>query len=276
MAALAAQKNRPRQGIRSLETGVRLYQTLHDLRRPASLTELAKLSRMPPAKVHRYCVSLIRTGLMQLDGRGLYGVGPYGLQLSAPGTEVEQTIAIASAALRQLVQETKETCFLSRWGQRGPVIIKVEDAPKPISIRPTTEGDLPLTNSATGRVFAAFMEKDRLARLAELEFESLQRNEKMSRLMLQARVRTFERHLSETRKRGIARTTGERYPGLVSFSVPIFDVNGHVMMAFTSFGMAKTFPSGWDSPVARALHARAVSLTQRVGGHWPASVAKRE
>jgi DNA-binding IclR family transcriptional regulator len=275
MTAIAADKNRGQQGIQSLETGVRLYQTLHGLRRPASLTELAMLSRMPPAKVHRYCVSLIRTGLMQRDGRGLYGVGPYGLQLSAPGTEVDQAISFASTMLSQLVQETKETCFLSRWGQRGPVIIKVEDAPKPISIRPTTKGDLPLTNSSTGRVFAAFMEKERLERLVELEFESLRRDEKLSRETLQARRQAFERRLTETRKRVLARTTGERYPSVVSFSAPIFDSNGHVILAFTSFGMATMFPSAWDSPVARALHARAISLTRRIGGSWPAPTTDR-
>jgi DNA-binding IclR family transcriptional regulator len=276
MASLATHKSRNQQGIRSLENGVRLYQALHSLRRPASLTELAKLSRMSPAKVHRYCVSLIRTGLMQLDGRGLYGVGPYGLQLSAPDIAIEHAIAFSVSALHELVRETGETCFLSRWGQRGPVIIKVEDAPKPISIRPTTEGDLPLTNSATGRVFAAYMDKEKLARLTELEFESQRRNEKVAQSEVAVRKRAFERHLSETRKRCIARTTGERYLGLVSFSVPIFDRNGHVILALTSFGMATTFPSAWDSNVARALRSCAMSLTQRIGGLWPGPASNRQ
>src|SRR5688572_19236724 len=132
------------QGIRSLEVGIRVFRHIHELRRPATLTEIASLSRMAPAKAHRYCVSLIRSGLLRPDGRGLYSVGSLGFALGRADDDLEHARALATAALLELVARIGETVFVSCWGQTGPMILKVEDAPKPIAIRPTTKGDLPL------------------------------------------------------------------------------------------------------------------------------------
>jgi DNA-binding IclR family transcriptional regulator len=253
------------QGIRSLEAGIGVFRQVHELRRPATLTEIARLARMEPAKAHRYCVSLIRTGLLQQDGRGLYSVGSLGFALGRADSGLETARAIAVAALKDLVSQTGETVFVSCWGQTGPVILKVEDAPKPIAIRPTTKGDLPLTNSATGRVFAAFMDADEVRRLAktELAASGIPVRERA------ARLREFGEHLVDVRRRGLARTTGERYPGLISFSAPIFDHKGHVAFALTSFGLLVSFPSSWNADVPVALRNCAARLTERIGGHRP-------
>ena len=256
-----------RQGINSLETGVRLFQELHRLGRPATLSELGKLSRMSPAKVHRYCVSLIRTGLMQQDARGLYGVGPYGFQFGHRQTDLELARQIAFAALPPLVRVINETAFVSGWGQNGPIILKVEDAAKPISIRPNWRGDLPLWNSATGRAFAAFLPAERLEKLIGAEFAEQRRTQKLSAAEITRRRRDFDRHISDTRKHSIARTTGERYPGLISFAAPIFDHEGSVILALTSFGLAaSSYSPAWDGIVPRALKQYAAELTARIGG----------
>lgn len=250
------------QGIRSLETGIRVFQEVHRLRRPATLTEIAKLSRMEPAKAHRYCVSLIRTGLLQQDGRGLYAVGPFGFTLSRQETDLDNARTLAVAALPGLVAKTGETVFVTSWGQTGPVIVKVEDAPKPIAIRPTTTGDLPLLNSSAGRVFAAYMDDARRDRLIETALDLA----KVPTRERGRQRRDFLAHLDDVRKRGLARTTGERYPGLGSFSAPIFDHNGRVVLALTSFGLSATFPSAWNAALPRALHDCAMKLTKRIGG----------
>lgn len=257
------------QGIRSLETGIRVFRQVHELRRPATLTEIARLARMEPAKAHRYCVSLVRTGLLQQNGRGLYSVGSLGLALGRADSNLENARALAIAAIQDLVSQTRETMFVSCWGQTGPVILKVEDAPKPIAIRPTTKGDLPLLNSATGRVFAAYMDPDDVRQLAEAELAA-------SGVPVRERPvrhREFGRHLDDVRRRGLARTTGERYPGLISFSAPIFDDRGRVALALTSFGLSGSFSSSWSAAVPNALRDGAARLTQRIGGHKPQSQA---
>jgi len=48
--------------------------------------------------------------------------------------------------------------------------------------------------------------------------------------------------VTEVRRRGIARSLGERDPGLNSFSAPTFGADGGVNLAVTAFGLAVNFP----------------------------------
>jgi DNA-binding IclR family transcriptional regulator len=259
-----------RQGIQSLEIGIRLFQDVHRLGRTVTLNELAKLSGMPPSKTHRYCVSLIRSGLLQQDGRGLYGIGPYGFRLSHTDAERDHARTLGKSCLAELVRKINETVFLSEWGQVGPTLVSVADAPKPISIRPAAQGDLPLHNSATGRVYAAYLEPERLNTLLDAELERFRRDNKVSVADIAARKRALLRHLPEVRRRRLARSMGERNPGFNSFAAPIFDRQGRVVLSLTAFGPASTFPQAWDALVPCALHACAAELTKRIGGKPPA------
>jgi len=72
--------------------------------------------------------------------------------------------------------------------------------------------------------------------------------------------------VTEVRRRGIARSLGERDPGLNSFSAPTFGADGGVNLAVTAFGLAVNFPGAWDSGAAKALRDCAAELTRRIGG----------
>jgi DNA-binding IclR family transcriptional regulator len=254
------------RGIQSLEIGIGVFQEVHRLGRPVTLNELAKLSNMLPSKAHRYCVSLIRTGLLRRDGRGRYGVGSLGFQLGDVEASIEHARTLAIDALPQLAHALGEAVFVSAWGDTGPRILRVADADKPISIRPNTKYDLPLHNSATGRLFAAYLQPQRLEVLLGQELEALRRRDKLSAGKIASLRRLLNSQLADVRRRGLARTTGERYAGLNSFAVPVFDHNGRVLLSLTSFGLAQTFPSAWDGAVPRKLRALAEDLTAQIGG----------
>ena len=57
------------QGVQSVEVGARLLKAIGAASAPLMLKELAAAARMPPAKAHRYLVSLARCGLGL--GRGI-------------------------------------------------------------------------------------------------------------------------------------------------------------------------------------------------------------
>ena len=65
------------QGVQSVEVGLRLFKVLAAASAPLMLKDLAAAARMPPAKAHRYLVSLSRAGLVeQNSATGLYDLGP--------------------------------------------------------------------------------------------------------------------------------------------------------------------------------------------------------
>jgi DNA-binding IclR family transcriptional regulator len=265
-----AKRKAPQQGIQSLEIGIRLFQAVHQLRRSATLTELSGRLDMHPAKLHRYCVSLIRTGLLEQDGRGRYGPGPYLFRLGNADAALEHARALAIAALPKLVRQVRETAFLSVWGQSGPTILKVEDTMQPISIRPTTQRDLPLTNTATGRLYSAFLDQDKIDPPLTAELAALGREHRWTLGEAKRQRTIFVSHAHEARTRLLARTTGERHPNLVSFAAPIFDAEARMILAVTVFGLAATCSSSWTGPVATGLTRFAAELTTRIGGRPPA------
>jgi DNA-binding IclR family transcriptional regulator len=226
------------QGIQSLEIGIRVFRTLQRFGRPVPLRELAATSGLHPAKLHRYLVSLVRTGLVSQDGAKRY---------RAAG----DARALAAEVMPSLCRSISETVFLAGWGTAGPVILQVEEPPRPISVRPTTTGDLPVCTSATGRAFAAYLPAERVKALVAAELRPRKRA-------------AYLRELTEVRRRGVARSLGERYPGLNSFSAPIFDANGEVILALTAFGLASTFPGTWDSPAPNILKAAAAGISRRL------------
>jgi DNA-binding IclR family transcriptional regulator len=229
--------------IQSLETGVGVFKAVHTLGRPAGLREIAALVRMHPSKLHRYLATLVMTGLVEQHVDRRYAAGPYARSLANGAAGVAQARAAAEQALPALARELGQTVLVSIWGRTGPSIVAIEEAPAPVTVRPAVTGDLPLTSSSAGRVFAAFMPAERIGPLVKAELKGKGA----------AAAAAYERQLREVRRRRLARAVGERYPGITAISAPVLGADGHVLLTVTAFGMRETFPASWDGPVAKAL-----------------------
>ena len=69
-------KPRKSQGIQKVETGLQVAFLLAGSPGPMALGELARRCRMAPSNMHRYLVSLCRTGLVeQVGSDGRYDLG---------------------------------------------------------------------------------------------------------------------------------------------------------------------------------------------------------
>jgi DNA-binding IclR family transcriptional regulator len=258
-----------RQGIQSLEIGIEVFRRLHEAGRPMRLGEMAEATGMHPSKAHRYIVSLVRSGLVQQDARGLYSLGPLAMQLCQSQAWYAQALEFGAQALRSLAPEIGETVFLSAWGQSGPRILRVEEASKAISVRPRTTGELPLWNSSPGRLFAAHMPIARLAPLLDREFAQLAIEHRWSAVEAERRRKDYKALLDDVRRQGLAWTKSERFPGINSVAAPVFEARGEVLFTLTAFGMEGSFPLDLAGAAAKAIHHMAVTVTQQVGGQAP-------
>ncbi len=263
------------QGIQSLEIGISIFRLLHEAGRALRLGEVAEAAGMSPGKAHRYLVSLVRTGLIQRDGRGLYALGPLAMQLGQSQAWYAGALEIAGAALPGIAAKLGQTAFLAAWGQKGPRILRVEEAPGPVSLRPRTSGDLPLYNSSPGRLFAAYM-PDRTDRLLDREFAALAAEHRWSSAELQRRRDAYRLLLDEVRQHGLASTASERFPGINSLAAPVFDVQAKVLFTVTVFGIDANFPLDLDGPAAALLKDTVGQVTRRVGGKCPRTLLQGE
>jgi DNA-binding IclR family transcriptional regulator len=244
-----------RLGISSLETGLRLARVLAEEAWPLPLKDVAARAHMPPAKAHRYLVSLIRARLAEQDrDNGRYRLGSFALELglSALGSlDVLKTGAEAIADLRAAIDET---VLLAVWGNKGPVVARWEESTRPVATNVRAGWVMPLANSATGRCFAAYLPASVTAPMLKREFAR----------MPEAK-RGYAERLNEIRSRGLSRVQGDLLAGIASVAAPVFAHDGAITAVIAALGPQGGFDVAWDGDIASAVKRAARNLSTRLG-----------
>lgn len=145
-------------GIQSAEIALDVLTRLAELGGAVSVSELGRSLDMPRAKAHRYLVSLERRGYVEQDpASARYRLGPQALHTGLAALAEVDFVKVAAGCLEDLSAAIGQTVFLSVWGQHGPTIVQWRDARLPVTVNVRVGSVLPLLNSATGRVFAAWL-----------------------------------------------------------------------------------------------------------------------
>jgi len=252
-------KRKSQQGIQSIEVGGRLLSALAAVRRPQMLRDLAREAGMPAAQAHRYLVSFGRMGLVEQNGEtGLYDLGPFALQLGLSALGRLDAVSVTDAVLPELSRETGQTVALAVWANHGPTIVRCLGADTPVAAGLRVGLVMPLTRSATGGAFAAFM--PRQATLAALSRELADNRRKGLAPTTREEVEAFLEH---TRRQGFAYTM-DFIPGIGGMAAPVFDHSGGMALALVALGYSKPFAA--DLPrVAAAVLRTANAVSERLG-----------
>jgi DNA-binding IclR family transcriptional regulator len=263
-------KRRPRTpandgqtGIDSIETGMKLLLSFAALGgRSHQLKVLAEAAGMPPSKAHRYLVSLIRMGFVERDGlNGRYRLGPKSIELGAAALDAMDAVALSVEAMVALHDELDHTMALTVWGSQQPVIVRVEEADRLLTVGFRVGKSLPLLGSAAGLLFSAFLPRATIEPLLQAEVAANKaRPGRAVRSMAEA-----ERLLAEVRQRGLARIAGDITPGINALGAPVFDHRGYPVTAISAIGPDGSFDLTWNGTVARALKRRTDELSRRLG-----------
>jgi len=262
------------RGIQSIEVGGQLLRALVHHGRPMALKDLAREADMTPAKAHPYMVSFGRLGLIEQDrASGHYLLGPLALQLGLISLQQADPVHIATPLLSPLAQRIGHTVALAVWGARGATIVRTAESPSPVHVNMRHGTVFSLTNTASGRVFAAYLDADAVRQL--LEEERQRRGQRkgaepnppagMPPVQPLPSWSDFERQLQEVRTHGISRSDGEVIQGVSAMAAPVFDHTGAIVLALTAIGPAGIFDTAWDGEISRALKACAGTVSQRLG-----------
>jgi DNA-binding IclR family transcriptional regulator len=246
-------------GVQSVEVGVRVLKALAQAPRAQMLRDVAQAAAMAPAKAHRYLVSLARMGLVEQHAEtGLYDLGPFALELGLAALARLDPVTAAAGVLAQLVGATGQTCALAVWANRGATIVRWLGADTPVAASLRVGSVLPLTRSATGGAFLAFLAREVTASLVRQELE-----EHARRGLEPHSLPQVERFIAATRRRGFAHTA-EFIPGVAGIAAPVFDHTGAMVLALVALGYAKPFEAELAAIAAAVLDA-ARTLSARCG-----------
>lgn len=208
------------RGVQSVEVSVRVLKAVAGAGGPVSLSDIAALVDMPPAKVHRYLVSLIAAGLIDQRKGGHYDLGPAAAEIGVAAIARVDVINRAADALPELVDRTGCTAMLSVFGTMGPTVVRWERASPPLVTALGVGSVLSLFRSATGMVFVAWLPDRLIAPFVESERPDLTAQDI-------AAIR------SQVRADGIAEANEIYIPGLFALAGPVLDLQGQAEAVVT-------------------------------------------
>lgn len=250
MASSSPPAAKASRGIQSIEVGSQLLHALVHLGRPTSLTELAREAGMTSAKAHPYLVSFGKVGLIQQDeATGRYGLGPLALQAGLISLQQSDPIRLATSELPRLALSIGHTVGIAIWGNRGPTFVRLEEGPTPIYVNMRHGTVVSVTATASGRLFAAFMPREKV----------------LAAMQGAAPDPTFEQALDRIRERRLSILTNGTVAGVTALSAPVFDGFGQMVLALTVIGPGATLDASAGGKAAKTLAACADDLSSRLG-----------
>lgn len=251
-----------RRGIQSIEIGSQLLLQLARHVRPLALKDLAQAAGMTPGKAHPYMVSFLKVGFVTQTDAGHYELGPLALQLGLSRLQRLDPVKEASQRIEDLASETHQSIAIAVWGNLGPTIVRMEEPTEPLHVNLRTGTVMSLANTATGRLFAAYLPAKRVERLLDDELSRFGHGNGTAAPLSRKRLASL---LDETRQHGLSRTRGQPIPGIDALCAPVFDTEGHIVLGILAMGPTATFDSRWNGAVATALKRCAADISQRLG-----------
>lgn len=258
------------QGINSVVIGIKVLDVIADAGCALSLNAISAGADMSPAKVHRYLVSLIETGLVErLKEPGLYDLGPKALKIGFKAIQRIDRVSIATEELISLNSQIDETVFLSIWSDAEALVVGRKASSRPITLMVRIGEVLSPIYNATGRLFAAFLdEADR--ELLLKSFASLPGKPQINGKELGKA--DFIEELGAIRAAGISIGSGDLQSNVTSVSVPIFSPRGKIEFVVTVIGYDSDIV-GPDGAIASRIEKALTTTTERLNeklGSWEA------
>src|SRR3954471_12789288 len=249
-AEAAPEEAAERSGVQSVGIAATILKALAAAGGVLPLKHLAAATGMPRAKVHRYLSSLRNAGLITQDPEtGHYAIGAAAVTIGLVGLGRLSPIRQLNDALPRLRDRVNETVTAAIWGDTGPTIIAIEESGHVVTMNVRIGSVLPLTTTAIGQVFLAYLPDSLTRHLVAAEQPG-------DDLALQ---------LAHIRDRRLSRARGVLIPGVDAVAAPVFDVRGKLVAVMCVVGRASGMPSDWGEPVVQALDQAARNLSRQLG-----------
>lgn len=245
-----------RGGIRSLDAALVLLRAFRAFDGPATLSDLARAAGMPASRAHRYLASFLHAGLaVQTARSGRYDLGPAAAELGLAALARTDVVNRAADGLAALSEETGLTAMLSVWGSQGATVVRWERSPAFTVTALGLGSTLPLLNSATGRVFLAFLPRRLSAARLGAEMRAAA-DGGVSWPDLDPTPAAVDALAARVRAERAASVDGRFIPGLRAAAAPVTDWQDEAVAAVTLIGLGDEVadPGG---RVRRALDAYA-------------------
>ena len=243
---------RLQRGIQSVEVGGQLLRALAHQGRPMALKDLAREAGMSAAKAHPYLVSFGKLGLIEQDAQsGRYGLGPLAMQLGLISLQQYDPVRLATPLIGELARTLGHTVGVAVWGNRGPTMVRIEEAPSAVHVNMRHGTVMSLRGTASGMLFCAYLPREQVQPMLAAEGDAFDA--------------ALKAQLAQVRKQGLAQAVDASVPGISAMAAPVFDVGNGIVMSLTAIGPSAIFDTRADGELAQVLRRSATELSRQLG-----------
>jgi flavin reductase (DIM6/NTAB) family NADH-FMN oxidoreductase RutF/DNA-binding IclR family transcriptional regulator len=174
-------------------------------------------------------------------------------------------IHAARPVVDELGRETDKTVGLSVWGNFGPTLIWWRECSQPLETRLRCGLVVPLLDSSTGAVFAAFASREVTGPFVEAELAQAGQDATAHRFSTRGELNDYLDRVRASRLGSVinAMQPGINDRGISAFSAPVFDAHGEIVLAIAMMGDAASFHA--DDPAIQRMCEVAAQLSARLG-----------
>lgn len=252
----------PTRGNRTILVGLDVLQALSSLKGPATLTQVAKASRLSLSRAYRYLRALVDGGyVMQDKASGHYDLGMGVLHLGLTAIGRVDPVRTALPAMRALTDLTGRATVLSIWGSNGPTVIRCEHGMLDLAFKIREGVNLPLLTTAAGKLFLSYLPPATLQPILRREMTAWNARNDAAERFTPAKIEAMR---AEVRKHGLSLSTG-RYHPTHNISAPIFNAEERMCLTITVMSVAGRTPPSYTESTAAALKATTLEISRQLG-----------
>jgi DNA-binding IclR family transcriptional regulator len=248
-------------GIHAVELGLKILEQLAATESAVSLGDLSEMTGVQPSKIHRYLVSFVRAGMVSHSPlTGLYDLGPAARRIGLSAFNRHDGLALAHERIATLRHETGHTFALYVWTEAGATLVRWEMGVPALPLALRVGSTLPLTRSATGRLFLAYVPEPLTAPIVKRE-----------RILDQAdglppiRPEDLDQLLAEIRSNQLSTDADTIFRGVEALSVPTFNFTGEIFCAITALIQRRHLNEVSRAQLAERLRTEVAELSAELG-----------
>lgn len=242
----------------TVQKALNLLEALVRSGQPRRLTELARQLGLTKPNVYRLLSTLSVLGYVKKNpANSLYSPTLKLWEMGSLLVRDVDVVSIASARLRRLMDESRESVQLAVFDGGFAVYVDKVDSPQPLKAITSIGSRLPATVTSTGKAMLAWMPSEAL----DVAFAHTKRYTPLTL----TRRKDIERDLEETRGRGYSINRGEFRAGVCGIAVPVRDRTGSVIAAIGVWGAEKNILGARRDELAHMTMIAARDVSRDLG-----------
>ncbi len=243
--------------VRAIERAIQILMTFDSQHPERGVTEIARITKLQKATVHRILMTLLENGFVERSPDGeRFRLGRRVIELGLGALGRMNLRQIALPYMRQLVEQFRETCDLGLLDRDRVLYIEVIHSGRSLAIGPVVGRRLPLHSTASGKVILAFQSPDVVDRVLQDPLRSYTPRTITSPADLCAELECI-------RQNGYAVDNEEMEIGFRAVAAPVLAVDGYAEAAIGVVGPASRLTMEVIPEIAGALKEVAHTISGR-------------